>query len=104
MAAIQFDGLGFSKGGHIIFLRRFAPIEDAEINLTALAGEHEFEAVALVFAMLPEIQWHGFIHRRILEHLFHQGLTLRAESYQIITVQAGGAVDFVEVRPHLRLV
>lgn len=29
MAAIPFDGLGFSKGGHIIFLRGIAPIEDA---------------------------------------------------------------------------
>ena len=29
MAAIPFDGLGFSKGGHIIFLRGMAPIEDA---------------------------------------------------------------------------
>ena len=29
MAAIPFDGLGFSKGGHIIFLRGIAPLEDA---------------------------------------------------------------------------
>ena len=29
MAAIQLDGLGFSKGGHIIFLRAIAPLEDA---------------------------------------------------------------------------
>ena len=29
MAAIPFDRLGFSKGGHIIFLRGMAPIEDA---------------------------------------------------------------------------
>lgn len=29
MAATPFDGLGFSKGGHIIFLRGIAPIEDA---------------------------------------------------------------------------
>ena len=29
MAAIPFDGLGFSKGGHIIFHRGMAPIEDA---------------------------------------------------------------------------
>ena len=29
MAAIAFDGLGFSKGGHIIFHRGIAPIADA---------------------------------------------------------------------------
>ena len=29
MAAIQFDGFGFSKGGHIIFPRAIAPLEDA---------------------------------------------------------------------------
>ena len=29
MAAIQLDGLGFSKGGHIIFLRAIALLEDA---------------------------------------------------------------------------
>ena len=29
MAAIQLDALGFSKGGHIIFLRAIAPLEDA---------------------------------------------------------------------------
>ena len=41
MEAIPFDGPGFSKGGHIIFLWGIAPIEDAVRPLAPSLGGRE---------------------------------------------------------------
>ena len=41
MEAIPFDGLGFFKGGHIIFLWGIAPIEDAVRPLAPSLGGRE---------------------------------------------------------------
>ena len=104
MTAGQFDGLRLSKRGHGVFLRRVSPVEDAEIDGSAFAREQQFEAVTFAFGVLPEIERYGFIHRRIGKHLFNERLAFRAEGHQVVAVQAGGAVELVEVRPHLRLV
>ena len=104
MTAGQFDGLRLSKGGHSVFLWRVGPVKDAEINGSALAREQQFEAVTFAFGVLPEIERHGFIHRRIGKHLLDERLAFRAEGHQVVAVQPGGAVELIEVRPHLRLV
>ena len=85
MTSVQFDRLGLTEGLQCILLRLVTPVEDSEEDLLSFPSEHQIEAVALVLAMLPEIQWHGLIHRRILKDLFDQCLPFWPERHQVIT-------------------